>query len=157
MNRPNRWSRTLSSWRADVAARAVILIESDDPAIGLVCLMPVGMVEVSSCIIRPEVRPGHRVRKGEEVGYFQYGGSTYCLISRPGTVAGFASKPPQSDNPDPPVVRLGTRIHGQTGGFHDIRLEASCARQIMSAPGGRLLPGRGYAVCVGPDRMPDSA
>ena len=61
-------------------ARARLLIESDDPAIGLVCLMPVGMVEVSSCVIHADVRPGQRIQKGEEVGYFQYGGSTYRII-----------------------------------------------------------------------------
>jgi phosphatidylserine decarboxylase len=96
---------------AHVATRAIILIEGDDPAIGLVCLIPVGMVEVSSCILRPEIRPGYRVQKGEEVGYFQYGGSTYCLIFRPGAIGGFTPEAlPQTENPDPPVVRLGTQI-----------------------------------------------
>ncbi len=96
---------------AHVATRAVILIESDDPAIGLVCLMPVGMVEVSSCVVHPEIRPGHRVQKGEEVGYFQYGGSTYCLIFRPGAIAGFSPEIlPQQENPDAPLVLLGRRF-----------------------------------------------
>jgi phosphatidylserine decarboxylase len=96
---------------AHVATRAIILIEADDPAIGLACLMPVGMVEVSSCVIHPEIRPGHRVQKGEEVGYFQYGGSTYCLIFQPGAIASFTPESlPQSANPDPPLVLLGTQI-----------------------------------------------
>jgi phosphatidylserine decarboxylase len=96
---------------AHVATRAIILIEGDDPAIGLVCLMPVGMVEVSSCVIHPEIRPGHRVQKGEEVGYFQYGGSTYCLIFQPGAIAGFTPAAlPQPENPDAPVVLLGAQI-----------------------------------------------
>ena len=94
-----------------VATRAILLIEADDPVIGLVCLMPVGMVEVSSCVIHPEIQPGRRVKKGEEVGYFQFGGSTYCLIFRPGALAGFAVEAlPQPDNPEPPLVLLGTRI-----------------------------------------------
>ncbi len=101
---------------AHVATRAIILIESDDPVIGLVGLMPVGMVEVSSCVIRPEIRPGHRVQKGDEVGYFQYGGSTYCLIFRPGAIAGFTPAAlPQSENPDPPLVVLGTQIATANG------------------------------------------
>src|SRR5262249_61919342 len=74
---------------AHVATRAIILIEGDDPAIGLVCLMPVGMVEVSSCVIHPEIRPGHRVQKGEEIGYFQYGGLTCFLLLQPGAIPGF--------------------------------------------------------------------
>ena len=96
---------------AHVATRAIILIEADDPAIGLLCLMPVGMVEVSSCIIDPAIRPGHRVKKGEEVGYFQYGGSTYCLIFRPGAIAGLVPDAlPQPENSEPPLVFVGTKL-----------------------------------------------
>ena len=50
---------------AHVATRAIILIESDDPVIGLVCLMPVGMVEVSSCVIHPQIRPGIGFRRAK--------------------------------------------------------------------------------------------
>jgi phosphatidylserine decarboxylase len=96
---------------AHVATRAILLIEADDPTIGLVCLMPVGMVEVSSCVIHPEIRQGRRVTKGEEVGYFQYGGSTYCLIFRPGAISGFAPEAlPQTEKSDAPLVLLGKRI-----------------------------------------------
>ena len=38
---------------AHVATRAIILIESDDPVIGLICLMFIGMGEVSSCVDSP--------------------------------------------------------------------------------------------------------
>jgi phosphatidylserine decarboxylase len=94
-----------------VATRAILLIEADDPVTGLLGLMLVGMGDVSSCVIHPEVEPGRRVKKGEELGYFQYGGSTYCLIFRPGAIAGFAvDAMPQPDNPEPPLVLLGTRI-----------------------------------------------
>jgi phosphatidylserine decarboxylase len=96
---------------AHVATRAIILIEGDDPVIGLVGLMFVGMAEVSSCVIHPEAQPGRRVEKGEEIGYFQYGGSTYCLIFRPGAIAGFALEVlPQPDDPEPPLVLLGTKL-----------------------------------------------
>jgi phosphatidylserine decarboxylase len=30
------------------------------------------------------------VTKGDQVGYFQFGGSTYCLVFRPGVIASFA-------------------------------------------------------------------
>jgi phosphatidylserine decarboxylase len=96
---------------AHVATRAIIYIESADPVIGLVCLMPVGMGEVSSCVIRPEIRSGRRVKKGDEIGYFQFGGSTCCLVFRPGAIAEFAVEAlPQPDNPAPPLVLMGTRI-----------------------------------------------
>jgi phosphatidylserine decarboxylase len=79
-----------------VAARAVIIIDCDDPAIGCVF---VGMAEVSSCVI--EALPGQRVEKGDEIGYFQYGGSTYCLIFEPGVIRSFVPKPPFHDNAPP--------------------------------------------------------
>jgi len=75
---------------AHVATRAIIYIEADDPQIGLIVVMPIGMAEVSSCVILDKIKPGHRIRKGEELGYFQYGGSTYCLLFRPGVIKRFA-------------------------------------------------------------------
>lgn len=65
-----------------VATRAVIFIEADNPAIGLMCVVPVGMAEVSSCQIT--VQPGQHVNKGDQLGMFHFGGSTHCLIFRPG-------------------------------------------------------------------------
>lgn len=61
-----------------VAARAVAIIECDNPDIGLVAFIAVGMSEVSSCILN--VKEGQHVEKGEEIGMFQFGGSTHCLI-----------------------------------------------------------------------------
>jgi phosphatidylserine decarboxylase len=64
------------SYMAHTTARAIILIEADNPVIGLVAFVPVGMSEVSSCIIDPSIIPGYHVAKGQELGYFQFGGST---------------------------------------------------------------------------------
>jgi phosphatidylserine decarboxylase len=74
---------------AHVQTRAIFFIEADDPAIGLVCVMPIGMVEISSCIIADKIKPGKRIEKGEEIGYFQFGGSTHCVIFRPGVIKEF--------------------------------------------------------------------
>lgn len=68
-----------------VATRAIIFIQAQDP-IGLMCMMPVGMAEVSSCVLNDNIRPGQKIEKGDELGYFQCGGSTYCLIFRPGII-----------------------------------------------------------------------
>jgi len=65
----------------EVATRAVIFIEADNPDIGLMCVLAVGMAEVSSCQIT--AYEGQRLRKGDELGMFHYGGSTHCLIFRP--------------------------------------------------------------------------
>jgi phosphatidylserine decarboxylase len=96
---------------AHVATGSIVLIESDDRAIGQVGLIFVGMGEVSSCLIHPDLREGRRVTKADEVGYFQYGGSSYCLIFRPGSLSGFSVLAlPQPDRPDPSLVLMGTKL-----------------------------------------------
>ena len=103
---------TLSqSYLAHVAARAIILIQADDPVIGLMAVIPVGMIEVSSCVIAPEIVPGRHVNKGDELGYFQFGGSTECLVFRPGVIDQFAlTALPQPQNPKTPPVRVRSGI-----------------------------------------------
>lgn len=81
----------------EVATRAIIFIESNNPDIRLMCVMPVGMSEVSSCEITVEVN--QQVNKGEQLGTFHFGGSTHCLFFRPG-------------------VRLAFDLHGQTPGLN---------------------------------------
>lgn len=66
------------SYLAHVANRAIILIDADDPVIGLVAVVLVGMSDVSSCLIQPAIRAGYHVAKGEELAHFQFGGSTRC-------------------------------------------------------------------------------
>lgn len=66
----------------EVAARALVFIQADNPNIGLMCFMAVGMAEVSSCDIT--VKVGQKLAKGDQLGMFHYGGSTHCLIFRKG-------------------------------------------------------------------------
>jgi len=70
-----------------VATRALVFIESENPLIGLMCFIAVGMIEVSSCDIT--VRQGDRVKRGDQLGTFHYGGSTHCLVFRPETKLDF--------------------------------------------------------------------
>ena len=65
----------------EMATRALIFIQADNPDIGLMCVMPVGMAEVSSCQIT--VYEGQRVSKGDQLGMFHFGGSTHCLFFGP--------------------------------------------------------------------------
>jgi phosphatidylserine decarboxylase len=99
------------SYLAHVAARAVILIEADNPVIGLMAFVPVGMSEVSSCMIDQKIKPGYHVAKGEELGYFQFGGSTHCLVFRPGAIADFSlAAIPQPHDAHPPLVRVRSQL-----------------------------------------------
>lgn len=63
------------------ATRLLIFIQADDPRIGLMAVLLVGMAEVSSC--EAFVKVGQSVQKGDEIGTFHYGGSTHCLIFQP--------------------------------------------------------------------------
>ncbi|HEY4308477.1 MAG TPA: phosphatidylserine decarboxylase family protein [Pirellulales bacterium] len=88
---------------AHVAARALLFIEADNHDIGLMCLVLVGMGEVSSCVFSDHdgqpLKEGQRLRKGDQVGYFQFGGSTHCLVFRPGVISQFAiGAVPQGEN-----------------------------------------------------------
>jgi phosphatidylserine decarboxylase len=99
------------SYLAHVATRAVIVMEADEPAIGLIAVVLVGMVEVSSCLLAPTVKPGAHLEKGEELGHFQFGGSTHCVLFRPGTVAEFALDAiPQPHDPNPTIKPVNTRL-----------------------------------------------
>ncbi|MCJ1269311.1 hypothetical protein MMC22_009202 [Lobaria immixta] len=64
----------------EVATRGLVFIQADKPDIGLMCIVFVGMGEVSTCDIA--VKPGQHVTKGDEIGTFHFGGSTYCMVFR---------------------------------------------------------------------------
>jgi len=63
-----------------LATRAIIFIEADNPAIGLMAFIGVGMDEVSTCEIT--VKEGQHVKKGDQTGMFHFGGSSHCLLFR---------------------------------------------------------------------------
>ena len=81
---------------AAVATRALILIEADNPDIGLMALLFIGMGDVSSNEVT--VSEGQHVTKGDPLGTFHFGGSSYCMIFQPG-------------------VFLEFDLHGQTPGL----------------------------------------
>jgi phosphatidylserine decarboxylase len=64
-----------------VAARGLIWIQADNPAIGLMCMIVVGMAEVSSIDLTAQVNS--HVQKGDKIGMFHFGGSTHCLVFGP--------------------------------------------------------------------------
>ncbi|KVE36385.1 phosphatidylserine decarboxylase family protein [Burkholderia sp. TSV86] len=98
-----------------VATRAIVAIAADDPGIGTVAAVFVGMGDVSSCVI--EVMPGQHVDKGDEIGYFQYGGSTYCLLFEPGVIDRFLYVPPFDG--EPPIVRVNASVAIARGAARD--------------------------------------
>jgi len=117
------------SYLAHVAARAIILIEADDPVIGLMAFVPVGMSEVSSCKIDSKLTPGYHIGKGEELGYFQFGGSTHCLVFRPGAIAEFTlAAIPQPHDPKAPLVLVRSKL-----ATANVTVEADTGRRQATA------------------------
>lgn len=61
------------SYIAAVATRAVMFIQADNDDIGLMCMIAIGMAEVSTCDMT--VKEGEHVEKGQELGEFE----RYCV------------------------------------------------------------------------------
>jgi phosphatidylserine decarboxylase len=92
-----------------VASRALVFIQADNPKIGLMAGMFVGMAEVSSNELT--VYEGQHVNKGDEIGMFHFGGSTHVLIFRPEVTLDFdlRGQTPGLDTKNIPVrARLAT-------------------------------------------------
>lgn len=82
---PGTWEGTESQpYLGHVAARAVFVFKH--PKCGYVALICIGMVEVSSCVISPStyiVEEGAApvaIKRGTEIGRFEFGGSTHMMI-----------------------------------------------------------------------------
>lgn len=69
-------------------SRGLIVLETP---IGLVAVLPIGMCQVSSVIMTAEV--GVTVRKGEELSYFQFGGSDIILLFEAASNVSLSAQP----------------------------------------------------------------
>jgi phosphatidylserine decarboxylase len=90
--------KTGQGYLTATATRAIMFIEADNRDIGLMCFLGIGMTEVSTCDIT--VKEGQHVKKGSELGMFHFGGSTHCVIFRPGVILeGFPSMDTEENVP----------------------------------------------------------
>lgn len=69
-------------------ARGLVVL---DTPIGLVAVLPIGMCQVSSVILTAEV--GVTLRKGEEISYFQFGGSDIVVLFEAKSNVSFTAQP----------------------------------------------------------------
>lgn len=97
-------------YEASVNTRGLVFIESKDKNIGIVCVIPIGITEISSVTIT--AKEGDKVKKGDELGYFSYGGSSMCLVFQPGAIDYFTVPNRSSGtNPDDgPPIRVNAQI-----------------------------------------------
>jgi phosphatidylserine decarboxylase len=61
-----------------ISARQIYIIKADNPKIGRVCVIEIGMVEVSG--IKNLVEEGQKINKGDLLEYFRFGGSSHVII-----------------------------------------------------------------------------
>ena len=66
------------SFLSATAARMVMIVKADNPLIGYIGLIFIGMVEVSTCV--SVVSIGQKVRKGDRLGHFMFGGSSHTML-----------------------------------------------------------------------------
>lgn len=71
-----------------IQTRGLIVIDSP---IGLVAVLPIGMGPVSSVVLTAEV--GRTLRKGEEISYFQFGGSDIVMVFEARSNVSFTAQP----------------------------------------------------------------
>ncbi|KAK2798760.1 hypothetical protein FQN50_008742 [Emmonsiellopsis sp. PD_5] len=68
-------------------ARGLVIIEN--PKLGKVAVLPIGMAQVSSVILAPDLH-GKQIKKGDEISHFEFGGSDcVMLFEKRAWVSGF--------------------------------------------------------------------
>jgi phosphatidylserine decarboxylase len=95
-------------YEASVNTRGLVYVESEDTTIGTVCVIPIGITEISS--VSFAVKEGDAVKKGQELGRFSYGGSTLALVFQPGAVNRFTVSGPNDSDQLPPTIDVNAQI-----------------------------------------------
>jgi phosphatidylserine decarboxylase precursor len=81
VNRRYAFDPSSIGWQSLETRGAVIL---DTEEFGLVALLPIGMSPVSSVNFDSAVKEGARVRKGDRLGHFLFGGSDFVMVFQAG-------------------------------------------------------------------------
>ncbi|KAL1949142.1 hypothetical protein VTO73DRAFT_10948 [Trametes versicolor] len=71
-----------------IQARGLVLI--NNPVLGLVVVLPIGMAQVSSVVLG--VKAGDPVKKGQEIAHFQLGGSDIVMVFQAGAHVNFTAE-----------------------------------------------------------------
>lgn len=70
-----------TGWQV-LETRGCVIVETEE--YGLVALLPIGMVVVSSVNFEENIKPGTQVKKGDPLGYFAFGGSDFIVLFQDG-------------------------------------------------------------------------
>jgi phosphatidylserine decarboxylase len=108
---PDPGADLAEGYYACVNTRGLLFIRADNKAIGTVCVIPIGITEISSVEIT--VKPGDKLKKGDQLGYFSYGGSTLALVFEHGAIDHFTAPDPPKGTFDPgdgPPIQVNAQI-----------------------------------------------
>ena len=83
-----------------VVARAVLFVRANNPYIGMMACLAVGICEISSNEVRTS--ENKHMSAGDKLGMFRLWGSTHCLLFRRRVEVGFALEPKNGSGYDPP-------------------------------------------------------
>ena len=86
--------------------RSVVIIETE--ALGPVAFVAIGATCVGSIVLLPETNT--TITKGEEIGRFEFGGSTILLIFGPNTVMPAADLVASTQSLVETYVNMGTEL-----------------------------------------------
>lgn len=89
-------------------SRGVLIIDTHDSKIGLVAIIPVGMCTVSSVNMTAAV--GSTLQKGEEFGYFLFGGSDIIVLFQKDVAKTILQRPEHGPSSDPNYFHYGVKI-----------------------------------------------
>ena len=108
INKRYAYDASVPGWQS-VEARGCIIVENEE--FGLVALLPIGMSQVCSVNFEKNIQPGTKVKKGDMLGYFLFGGSDFMMIFQ--DKAGFEIKSPADKTDKPHYKKL---LMGETYG-----------------------------------------
>ncbi|MEW7281135.1 phophatidylserine decarboxylase associated domain-containing protein [Aquimarina sp. 2201CG1-2-11] len=101
-------------YEASVNTRGLVYIQCEDESMGKVCVIPIGITEISSIRFGNHIVEGAKVKKGDELGRFSYGGSTLCLLFEPNVIKNFvtqpAKNPKNNDQQEVAIVQVNAQI-----------------------------------------------
>ncbi|PYI11953.1 hypothetical protein BO78DRAFT_402706 [Aspergillus sclerotiicarbonarius CBS 121057] len=91
-------------------ARGIIIIENDK--LGMVAVLPIGMAQVSSVVVRHDLKPGSTIQKGDEISHFEFGGSDIVVMFQENKIDLKSLPQPLARGKDEPVYTMPPQTRG---------------------------------------------
>jgi phosphatidylserine decarboxylase len=105
LNRRYAFEPSPVGWQS-LETRGCVILETEE--FGLVALLPIGMSPVSSVTFEPTLKEGVRVRKGDMLGHFLFGGSDFVMVFQAGD--DFTLDSPRNENQGYSHLLMGERL-----------------------------------------------